>query len=57
MEGNGCPAEGGLLHEFLEELEYVGGQSDLPWCVGGDFNEVFFLMKGIGAAGNWGVWS
>lgn len=40
------PSLGGqLLDEFLSELEVIRGRREVPWCIGGDFNEVLFLNK------------
>lgn len=40
------PSLGGrLLDDFILELEVIRGRWDIPWCNGGDFNEILFLDK------------
>ena len=36
------PVENRFRESFWEELGAVKGLWDGPWCVGGDFNEIFF---------------
>ena len=36
------PVENRFRESFWEELGSIKGLWDCPWCVGGDFNEVFF---------------
>lgn len=46
MDGNGSlwSNNGGQVFEdFMNELEVIRGRREIPWCVGGDFNEVLFL--------------
>lgn len=39
----------GLLVDFLDELEQIRRQiwrlRRLPWCIGGDFNEVLYVRE------------
>ena len=36
------PVENRLRESFWEELRSIKGLWDVPWCVGGDFNEILF---------------
>lgn len=38
------------MDEFLEELEVIRSRWELPWCIGGDFNEVLSLEERTWAA-------
>lgn len=31
--------------DFLGELDDIMGRWDIPWCIGGDFNLVRFLLE------------
>lgn len=44
LSNNNC------LEEFLAELKTIKSRRDLPWCIGGDFNEVLYLEER-----NWAV--
>lgn len=38
------PSLGGqFLDDFILKLKVIRGRWDIPWCIGGDFNEVLFL--------------
>lgn len=39
------PSDGNLFPVFLEELEMIRSSSNLPWCIGRDFNEVLFSKE------------
>lgn len=48
---------GQVFDDFINELEVIRGRREIPWCVGGDFNEVLFLNEGIGLQGGLGGWT
>ena len=45
------PVENSNREAFWEELDSIKGLWEGPWCVGGDFNEVFSPMKDLEVVG------
>lgn len=37
------PPSGAGWADFLVELRSIIGRRDLPWCIGGDFNEIMYV--------------